>query len=83
MEFDSCPIHQVGNRDTWKKAFFPGKVIILENLIDFRPMAPRRTRSEMDLNQALELNDGPYPEGEFYTAVGPDGENAEHFQKVL
>ena len=46
-------------------------------------MAPRRTRSEMDLNQALELNDGPYPEGEFYTAVGPDGENAEHFQKVL
>ena len=36
-----------------------------------RPMAPRRTRSEMDLSQSQVT--GAYPEGEFYTAVGPDG----------
>jgi hypothetical protein len=36
-------------------------------------MAPRRTRSEMDLLQAQKS--GPeYPEGEFYTAIGPDGD---------
>ena len=39
-----------------------------------RPMAPRRTRSEMDLSQSQVTR--PYPEGEFYTAVGPDGKRS-------
>ena len=46
-------------------------------------MAPRRTRSEMDLFRNLDLNNGPYPEGEFYTAVGPDGKRSNLYCELL
>ena len=41
-------------------------------------MAPRRTRSEMDL-QHIGVP-GAYPEGEFYTAIGPDGSWPDSFE---
>ena len=58
---------------TYSQLYFIQPIVNIFNNLQFclRPMAPRRTRSEMDLQHSL--TNGPYPEGEFYTAIGPDG----------